>query len=105
MNKLAVLAESFAQREDLYLQVVRADDDIRPDQAEQLVLGNERSVSFDEHHQDIERACAEFDRHSASEQSPLPQQYAEAAELERFGWARCMRDRKIVVHWLTPRFC
>jgi len=33
LNKLAVLAESFAQGEDLNPQIVRADDDIRPDQA------------------------------------------------------------------------
>jgi hypothetical protein len=33
LNKLAVLAESFAQGDDLNPQIVRADDDIRPDQS------------------------------------------------------------------------
>src|SRR3974390_953569 len=89
MNKLALLAKSFAQGKDLHLQIVRDDDDTRPNPALQLVLCDERSISLDQHHQDIERACTELDRLAAGEQSPLAQQHAESAELER--WARGAR--------------
>jgi hypothetical protein len=106
LNKLAILAKRFAQGKDLELQIVGADDHTRPNPALQLVFCNERSIGLDEHHQYIERACAEFDRHAAGEQSTLAQQHAEAAELERcVGWARPVRDRKAAVIWLAPRFC
>ena len=106
LNKLAVLAKSFAQGEDLEFQIIGDDDHTRPNSALQLVLCDERSIGLDEHHQYIERACAEFDRHAASEQSPLAQQHAEAAALERcVGRARPVRDRKAAVIWLVPRFC
>ncbi len=106
LNKLTVLAKSFAQGEDLHLQIVRGDDHTWPNLALQLVLCNECSIGLYQHDQDIEGACAEFDRHAAGEHSPLAQQHAELAELERcVRWARSVRDRKVPVIWLAPRFC
>jgi hypothetical protein len=106
MNKLAILAKSFAQGKDLELQIVGDDDDPRPNPALQFVLCDERSIGLDQHHQDIERTCSEFDRRAAGEQSPLAQQHAESAELERcVGWARSVRGRTVAVIWLVPRFC
>ena len=106
LNKLAVLVKSFAQGEDLDPQILRGDDHTRPNPALQLVLCNECSIGLDQHDQDIERACAEFDWHAVGEQSPLAQQHAESAELERcVGWARSVRDRKVAVIWLAPRLC
>jgi len=105
-NKLAVIAKSFAQSEDLDFQIFRGDDHTRPNPALQLVLCNECSIGLDQHDQDIERACAQFDRHAAGEQSPLAQQHAVSAELERcVGWTRLVRHRKAAVISLAPRFC
>jgi hypothetical protein len=73
LNEIAVLAKSFAQGEDLDLQVVRRDDHIRPNPALQLVLCDERSIGLDQHHQDIERPRTKFDRRAAGKQSPLAQ--------------------------------
>jgi hypothetical protein len=106
MNKLAILAKSFAQGKDLELQIVGDDDHTRPNPALQFVLCDERSIGLDQHHQDIERTCSEFDRHAAGEQPPLAQQHAESAELKRcVGRACSVRDRNVAVIWLVPRFC
>jgi hypothetical protein len=73
LNEIAVLAKSFAQGEDLDLQIVWADDDIRPNPALQLVPCDERSIGLEQHQQDIEGPRAKFDRHAAGKQSPLAQ--------------------------------
>jgi hypothetical protein len=63
--------EHLAQGRDLHLQVVFLDDEPRPDQVEQLVLGEDAVAVVDERHEDVEGAAAERGRLALDEQLPL----------------------------------
>jgi hypothetical protein len=105
LNEIAILAKTFAQGEELYLQIVRRDDHIRPNPALQVVLCDERSIGLDQHDQDIECPRPKFDRHAAGKQSPLAIAH-KSAELEScVGWGQSAGEEKIVIHRLTPSFC
>ncbi len=99
-DKVAVLAESPAQQEDLNLEISRIHKNARPNNGEELVLCDKRPVGVDENHQEIEGASAKFDRYTIGEQLPAPRQDAETAELERRvgrGRAHLMLERSQTV--------
>jgi hypothetical protein len=82
-DKVAVFAKSVAQRADLTFQVLFGDNDARPHMAHELVFRDQRSVGLQQDQEEIERARSHLYRHAISDQSPLAQQHAETAELER----------------------
>jgi hypothetical protein len=82
-DKVAVLAESLAQRRDLNLEISFVYKNARPNKGQELVLCDKRPIGVDENHQEIEGASAKFDRCAIGEQLPLAQQHAEPPELQR----------------------
>src|ERR1700680_3363263 len=69
-DKVAVVAKSLAQREDLSLQVLLRDNDAAPDTAHKLVLGDQRSVGVEQYQEEIEGARPTLYRHPVG--APLP---------------------------------
>jgi hypothetical protein len=102
-DKASVFAESLAQPENLNLEIGLVDKYAWPDESQEFLLRDEQTIGFEKDHQQVEGACAKFDRHAVSEQLPLPRQHAETAELERRvgrGRARPKADhsRTILAH-------
>jgi hypothetical protein len=92
-DDIAVRAERFAQRGDLYLEVLFRHHDAPPHPAEELFFCDEQAIGLQQDQKEIEGARAEYDRNTVSEQLPLAQQHAETAEFEsRVG---CCRTRPV----------
>src|SRR5207248_6166822 len=71
-DKVAVLAESLAQRADLNLETGCVHKNARPHKGQEFVPCDKGAVGVDKNHQEIERASAEFDRYTIGEQLPAP---------------------------------
>src|SRR5271165_6253888 len=82
-DKVAVVAKSLAQREDLNLQVLLRNKNAWPHTAEKLVFGDQRSVSLQQDQEEIKGARPQLYRHAVGDQFPAAQQHAETAEFER----------------------
>ena len=78
-------AEQLAQVADLRGDVVLFHDQARPDQVEQLLLGDEPLVALGQHEQQVEGAAAESHRLAAHAQHPLGRVQLEMVEAQRFG--------------------
>jgi hypothetical protein len=72
-DKVAVFAKGLAQRGDLNLQVLLRDNDPRPHTADELVLGDQRSVGLEQDQEEIEGARPQLYRNAVGDQSPLTQ--------------------------------
>jgi hypothetical protein len=89
--------EHLAQRDDLHLQVVLLDHEVRPYALHQLALGYRAIVAVDQRQQHVERAAAELDRRVGVEQLALRGQQAITAEaVLRRGHVRGVRFRGLV---------
>src|SRR5712691_12595769 len=82
-DKVAIFTKSLPQRGDLNLQVLFGNNDACPHTADELVLGDQRSVGLQQDQEEIEAARSQLDRRTVGEQLPLSQQHAETAEFER----------------------
>ncbi|HZT54731.1 MAG TPA: hypothetical protein VFA35_00785, partial [Burkholderiaceae bacterium] len=77
--------EQLAQGGDLHLQVVFLDDEARPRQIEELLLGDQLAGAFGERHEHVERACADRDRSAADNEAALHGLQHEGIEAEVVG--------------------
>ena len=77
--------EQLAQGGDLHLQVVLFDDEARPREVEQLLLGDQLAGAFGERHEHVERACADRDRSAADNEAALHGLQHEGIEAEGVG--------------------
>src|SRR5712671_7526573 len=95
-DKVSVFAKSLAQRGDLNLQILLRDNDAWPHTTQELVFGDQRSVSLQQDQEEIEGARSQLYRHAVGDQLALAQQHAETAECERR--VGCCRARPIHDH-------
>ena len=88
--------EQLAQCTDLHLQVVFLDYQTRPDQFQQLALGDEPVAALDQCHQQIEGARADTGDHAIDPQLPLLRPHFDPTETQRIGHAQSLsiRDRR-----------
>ena len=77
--------EQLAQRRDLHLEVVLLDDEPRPDQVEQLALGDDAVAALEQREQQVERARAERRRLAGDRQLALGDGELEAVEAVAVG--------------------
>jgi hypothetical protein len=107
-DKVAVFAKSLPQRRDVNLEIGLLHHNAGPNHRSEFILRDEHAGGLDEDHEEIEGARTEFDRHAVGEQSALPRQHAEPAELERrigCGRARlALHYRRIIAALWLPLF-
>jgi hypothetical protein len=82
-DKVAVVAKRPPQRKDLNLKVLLHNGDPRPGKRQQLLFGDQRSVSLEQGQQNFEGTRSQLDRDTVRQQHPLAQQYFKPAEFER----------------------
>src|SRR5215472_14818318 len=92
-DKITALAEGFAQRGYLDLQILLGDNDAWPDSAQQLFLCYQRTIRFEQDDEQIESARPQLDRDGIEKQPSLAQQYPKASEFERRGGPNRTRTR------------
>ena len=74
-------SQHFAQRRDLHLHVVLLDDQTRPYEIQQLVLGDQAASAFHQRDEHIEGAWRQSRGLASGEQPSLRRLQREAAEL------------------------
>jgi hypothetical protein len=77
--------EQLTQGRDLHLKVVLLDDEARPRQVKQLLLGDQPARAFGERHEHVERACTDRNRHATDDEAALYGPQLEGVEAEGVG--------------------
>jgi len=81
-DQIPILSERLAQRRDLDHKVVLFYHRVRPDSAQNLVLGDEPAARLNEDHEHIEGAAAKLDRDPIGAELPAVRQQPEPTELD-----------------------
>jgi hypothetical protein len=71
--EVAIVAESPAERRNLYLQIILSDDDAWPDATEKIAFGHQRAIGIQQRQKQIERSCSQLDGDAIGEQLPPSQ--------------------------------
>ena len=95
--------EQLPQRRDLHLEVVLLDHEPRPDQVEELALGDDAVASLDQGEQQVEGARAERGRLAGDRQLALGERELEAVEAVAVGHGLTRRAGNVRVAWLPLR--